>query len=151
MDRIESLLVRTEIEALIADFAFRIDHGHSETVAELFTEDGWYGRGGGRGSRGRDAIREAYAKRAERGARTARHLFTNLHLSKIGEDHAEGTCILLLFAADGEPPLPATPLLIQDYQDIYKRVDGKWLFASRDTLPLFVGDDFAPVLPLGDS
>jgi len=148
-------LVRLEIDALIAEFAWRIDRGDPATVADLFTEDGWYGRETGDRSVGRDAIRAAYAARKERekaaGVRTARHLFTNLRLQQSGPDDASGCCILLLFAADGPPPHPATPLLVQDYDDTYRRVDGRWLFASRSVTKLFVGEDFAPVLPLGTS
>ena len=148
-------LLRLEIEALIAEFAWRIDRGDPATVADLFTPDGWYGRESGARSVGRGAIRAAYAARAERqaeaGVRTARHLFTNLRLERIDEDSAAGSCILLLFAADGPPPHPAVPLLVQDYDDTYRRIDGRWLFASRSVAKVFVGENFAPVLPLGVS
>lgn len=146
-------MLRAEIEALVAEFAWRIDRGDPATVADLFTENGWYGRETGDRSVGRDAIREAYAARAAReaeaGVRTARHLFTNLRVRQQDDRYATGTSILLLFAADGPPPHPATPLLVQDYDDAYERVDGQWLFASRSVTKLFVGEDFAPVLPLG--
>lgn len=146
-------LLRLEIEALIAEFAWRIDRGDPATVAELFTEDGWYGRESGDRSVGHDAIRAAYAARAKReataGVRTARHLFTNLRLVQQDADNASGTSVLLLFAADGPPPHPAHPLLVQDYDDTYRRVGGQWLFASRAVRKLFVGEHFAPVLPLG--
>ena len=148
-------LLRLKIEALIAEFAWRIDRGDPAAVADLFTPDGWYGRSSGERSAGRDAIRAAYAARAERqaaaGIRTARHLFTNLRLEQRDPDNAAGSCILLLFAADGPPPHPATPLLVQDYDDTYRRIDGSWLFASRAVAKVFVGADFEPVLPLGAS
>ena len=146
-------LLRLEIEALIAEFAWRIDRGDPASVADLFAPDGWYGRSTGERSVGRDAIRAAYAARAERqaeaGVRTARHLFTNLRLERQDADSAAGSCILLLFAADGPPPHPAVPLLVQDYDDTYRRIDGSWLFASRAVAKVFVGENFAPVLPLG--
>ena len=148
-------LLRLEIEALIAEFAWRIDRGDPATVADLFTPDGRYGRNSGERSVGRDAIRAAYAARAGRragaGVRTARHLFTNLRLERLDAESAAGSCILLLFAADGPPPHPATPLLVQDYDDTYRRIGGRWLFASRSVTKIFAGDDFAPVLPLGTS
>ena len=146
----DRLLIRAGIEDLIAEFAWRIDHDQSDTVADLFTEDGWYGREGGARSVGRDAIRKAYANRTGHGPRTARHIFTNLRLSQLSPDAASGTCILLLFAADGLPPLPATPILVQDYEDTYARIGDRWLFASRRTVRLFVGEGFQPVLQLGD-
>jgi ketosteroid isomerase-like protein len=149
ISRQDAALIRSEIEALIAEFAYRIDHGLSETVADLFTEDGWYGRPDGAKSVGRDAIRAAYAKRAERGERTARHIFTNLRLTIDSAEAAHGTTILLLFAGDGPPPLPARPVMVQDYNDEYRLVDGEWRFAERATHRLFVDESYKDVLNLG--
>ena len=148
-DHQDQLLARVAIESLIAEFAYLIDHGQTEEVAGLFTEDGWYGREGGARSVGRDAIRKSYAGRAARGERTARHIFTNLRLTVQSADAAEGVCILLLFAADGAPPFPAEPMLVQDYTDTYRKVDGRWLFASRETRTLFQAGSFERVLTLG--
>ena len=64
--------VHRAIEALNHEFAYRVDFGPSETVAELFTADGWYGWDSRR-SAGREEIRESYRLRASRGTRTARH------------------------------------------------------------------------------
>jgi hypothetical protein len=148
-DQQDALLARVAIESLIAEFAYLIDHNQTEEVADLFTEDGWYGREGGSRSVGRDAIRKSYAGRAARGERTARHIFTNLRLTMLSPTEAEGICILLLFAADGAPPLPAEPMLVQDYKDTYRKVDGCWLFASRETRSLFQASSFERVLTLG--
>jgi ketosteroid isomerase-like protein len=147
--RQDAALIRTEIEALIAEFAYRIDHGLSDTVADLFTHDGWYGRANGEKTVGREAIRAAYAKRAERGERTARHIFTNLRLTIDSAEAAHGTTILLLFAGDGPPLLPARPMLVQDYNDEYRLEDGEWRFAARATDRLFVDESFEDVLKLG--
>ena len=62
-----------------------------------------------------------------------------------------GQLIDAFLAADGPPPLPAVPLLVQDYDDTYRRIDGRWMFASRSVEKVFVGENFAPVLPLGAS
>jgi hypothetical protein len=148
-DQQDALLARVAIESLIAEFAYLIDHNQTEEVADLFTEDGWYGREGGSRSVGRDAIRKSYAGRAARGERTARHIFTNLRLTMLSPTEADGICILLLFAADGAPPLPAEPMLVQDYKDSYRKVDGRWLFASRETKALFQAGSFERVLTLG--
>lgn len=147
--REQAALIRSEIEALIAEFAYRIDQGRSETVAELFTEDGWYGRANGQKTVGRDAIRAAYAERAARGERTARHIFTNLRLTIDSAEAAHGTTILLLFAGDGPPPLPARPMVVQDYDDQYRLEDGVWRFAARATNRLFVDESYQDVLNLG--
>jgi ketosteroid isomerase-like protein len=138
MKHIDRLLLRTELDELNVEFAYRIDHGLSDQVADLFTEDGSYGRSTGERSVGRDAIRRAYATRSDRGPRTARHVFTNLRLTEVAEDRVEATSILTLFAHDGPPPHAAEPLLVADYDDTYRRgADGRWRFASRTVTWLF--------------
>lgn len=151
MDRLERALIRSEIEALNAEFAFLIDHDQSERVADLFTEDGVYARSTGQQTVGRDKLREVYAKRAQRGTRTARHLFSNLRLSHVTPNIARGTVVLMLFAEDGPPPHLAEVNLVSEYDDIYVRnADGDWLYASRTSTSLFRHrDNKALVLPLG--
>ena len=132
---------------LVHEFAYRVDFGPTETVADLFVEDGWYGWGGTRAV-GRDAIREAYRQRAARGLRTARHLCTNLRITMLGSAKAQGQSIWLLFAEDGPPTHPAVPLLVCDVNDIYIRQDGRWLFESRQLTDVFVAPERRPVLPM---
>ena len=139
--------VRIAIEQLVHDFAYRVDFGPVETIADLFAEDGWYAWGGKR-SVGHDAIRETYRQRAARGVRTARHLCTNLRVSLLDDNHARGQSIWLIFAEDGPPPHPAVPLLVADVFDVYVRRDGRWLFQSRELEDVFVASDRKPILPL---
>ena len=63
----ELLLLRLEIEALNAEFAYLIDHDQSDGVADLFTVDGVYGRSTGDRSVGREAIRDSYKRRKTMG------------------------------------------------------------------------------------
>jgi ketosteroid isomerase-like protein len=151
MDRAQQLMVRLELEELNAEFAYLIDHDRSEELADLFTEDGSYGRSTGERSAGRPAIRAAYAQRKDRGARTARHIFTNLRLTYESETRVSGRCILTLFAADGPPPHVADPFLVADYDDIYvKGDDGRWRYFSRTVTWVFTerSGKVSP-LPLG--
>jgi uncharacterized protein (TIGR02246 family) len=144
------LLARLEIERLNVEFAYLIDHDESEKVADLFTEDGVYGRSTGERSVGREAIRESYRVRAEHGARTARHIFSNLRLVMEGERRARGCVILTLYAADGMPPHPAEPMLVADYDDIYERgEDGRWRYRERIITWLFRRAGASSPLALG--
>jgi len=146
----EQLLLRLEIDALNAEFAYLIDHDQSDRVAELFTEDGVYGRSTGQRSAGRDAIRQSYQRRKDHGVRTARHIFSNLRLTPIADGLVSGTCILTLFAKDGPPPHPADPLVIADYDDIYERcADGRWRFKQRIITWIFAREGAASPLALG--
>lgn len=141
-----------EIGALVTEFAHRIDSGRTAAVADLFTKGGWYGREGGARSVGRDAIRAAYADRADRHShRVCRHLFSNLRVEFVDDDRASGSSTLSLFAGDGPTPLPADVALVQDYLDTYERIGGRWLFASRETRRLFADRTFRDVLKLGNA
>ena len=151
MDRTERLLHRLAIEELNVEFAYLIDHDRSESVADLFTEQGSYGRASGERSVGRDAIRLAYATRKAKGPRTARHIFTNLRLTFESDRRALGSCIMTLFAEDGLPPHVAEPFLVADYDDIYEcGSDGHWRYTSRTITWLFMQrDGKVSPLPLG--
>lgn len=150
-DSREGIAVPTEVWIALHDlaheFAYRVDFGLAETIADLFTEDGWYGWGGKR-SVGREAIRDTYRQRAARGIRTSRHLSTNLRVSLLSDNLAHGHSIWLIFAEDGPPPHPAVPLLVADVNDVYVCQDGQWLFQSRELQDVFVAPDRKPVLPL---
>ena len=142
-------MIRLELEELNAEFAFRVDHGRTATVADLFTPDGSYGFADGARSRGRDEIRAAYAERDARGERTARHVFTNLRFALDGFRRASGAIILTLFADDGPPPRPAEVLAVCDFEDRYLLCDdGRWRYGSRTIRTLF-GSDRPTALPLG--
>ena len=153
MDRLEKFAVRSEIEALSAEFAYLIDHDLSERVAGLFTPEGSYGVQGGKRSMGRTEIRAAYAARAARGLRTARHVFTNLRLIFQRPDLVRATSILTLFADDGPPPRPAEVNMVADYDDVIVRnLDGIWQYESRTIVAAFVHPGGKPtVLPLGEA
>lgn len=144
-------MARLEIDELNAEFAYLIDNNRSAEVADLFTPQGSYGRSSGERSVGREAIRAAYAGRAGRGPRTARHIFTNLRLTYRDDGLIEGKSILTLYAEDGVPPHVAEPFLIADYDDVYAQgEDGRWRYESRTITWLFMQKDgLVSPLPLG--
>lgn len=131
--------IRAQIEVLVAEFAWRIDHRSGHGVADLFTPQGRYmAEGEAFDLQGRDQIQDFYERRRAAGPRTSRHLFSNLHLEHVDGDCAHGVCVLTLHAANGRPPHPLKPVLIADYSDTYRRTsDGVWRFESRFVTPLF--------------
>jgi hypothetical protein len=138
------------IHRLVTEFAYSIDIGNGGDTAELFTEEGWYESEAGRSS-GRAAIRRAYEKRAARGSRTARHIFTNLQI-ELGEDGAyRGRSILLLFGADGAPPFEPDPILVADVEDVYAFDGVTARLQSRRLRSIFERTSEGPVLPLGEA
>jgi uncharacterized protein (TIGR02246 family) len=143
----EVALIRAHIEALNVEFWYRVDHQNGDGVAELFCEDGVYSVPGGRNA-GRGAIAESYVKRAARGPRVSRHVFSNLRLTIETPALARGVSMLTLWARDGEAPLALTlPVSVSDVHDTYvKGDDGVWRIQHRHITAAFRGDEPA-VLP----
>ena len=137
---------RRSIEDLLVEFAYRLDIGGGLKVHELFEPDGVYVIDGQAVS-GQREIREGYEQRAERGPRTARHIFTNIRITMDGPDRATVTSIMTLYAADGEPVHDAAfPLVIGDFNDgCVRSSDGVWRFERRELTSLFRSGE--PVRP----
>jgi SnoaL-like domain len=141
------------VERLMAEFAYRIDFEQGFTIAELFSPDGYYESDGKR-STGRAAIHQAYVRRAARGPRTSRHLFTNVRVVRLPGEKYGATAIMLLFARDGEGLHPAVPLSVADVADVYaldggSADNGLPLIESRTLRTIFADENESPVLPLG--
>jgi hypothetical protein len=137
MTRVDTAIIRQEIEALNARFAWLVDHRDGMGVEELFTADAVYGWTD-RFASGREQIRSFFELRRARGRRTSRHVYTNLHLTVESAERAFGTTLLTLYACDGDPPHPASPVLVADYEDIYVRDENEqWLYAKRIVTPVF--------------
>jgi hypothetical protein len=137
----DRLTLRLEIDQLLTDFWYEVDHNWGANAPDYYTEDGVFTTSGGKPRVGREAIRAFYTSRRDRGARIARHVVTNLRVTAIDATTARADWILLLHAADGEPVLESEPpILIADVVDeCVKCPDGQWRFRSRVITALFKG------------
>ena len=134
----EIRFIAQEIEARLIEYWHDVDTNWGERAHEFYTEQASYTTSA-RTRYGRAAIAEFYESRRQRGARISRHLVSNVHVRVIDTDHATCDWVLVLYAADGEPVLPAdVPNLIAACKDEYVRdTDGQWLCSSRQLNPLF--------------
>ncbi len=131
--------VRAAIAVLVTEHTWLIDHGRADEISALYTEDGKM-LGVGPDLVGREAIAVWSEKRAAMRDRTSRHCCTNLRLVPVSEHEVRGTMILTVFRHDGTGSGPALPLLVGDYDDLYRRgADGTWRFAERRITPAFGG------------
>ena len=138
----ERLGIRLALEDLNSAFTHHLDHGEIDALVDLFAEDALYTHGDRR-SEGRDAIAALFEKRAASGTRTSRHICSGLRIEIESATAARGTSVCLSFAADGEPPLPATPFLVADFDDAYALgKDGRWRFRERHIRRVFVGPGY---------
>ncbi len=128
---------RNAIEALLAEFAYLLDHGQADQAVALFTDDAAFVSPLAT-LRGRAELSAGFAARA-RQPHVTRHVHTNLHLLVEGSDRARATVVLTLYRHDGPGPGPPRPFLVADCLDVYARGgDGCWRFAERTIVPVFV-------------
>jgi hypothetical protein len=124
-------LVHTELSMLVTALWFEIDHGDGAAASAFFTADAelTFSR---RTFRGTDEIDGVYRDRAARGPRVSRHVMSNLHVLRHEADLVDAVSTLVLYARDGEPPVPTTvPVLVADVVDRFVRGGDRWLIASR--------------------
>jgi hypothetical protein len=125
--KLREIADREEIRELVARYALGIARGHQ--VGEMFTDDGIFiQRLPGEAPqefRGRAALLPMYAQVAE----TVRPIpMIHNHIIDIDGDEARGQCSIELRMSAGGKSLIGSGY----YEDVYRRVNGRWRFAKRD-------------------
>jgi hypothetical protein len=131
-ERLQKALIEWELVKLNTSFAYFMDHGHFESMIELFTADAHFDRAGNV-HHGQDEIREAMRERPKM---TARHRLTNFHFINVSEDSAEGVICAMVY--HGPPQEDETPAVydvdgcrLMEFHDKYTRTPEGWRIASR--------------------
>ena len=129
--------VRLAIEALIHEHAWLVDHGQANRAADLYTNDACM-LGVGADKVGREAIARWAAERAAMTGRCSRHVQSNIRLVPAGPGQVQGTVLLTLYRFDGPGLGPPSPLMVAEYDDLYRHCqDGAWRFAQRRLTTIF--------------
>jgi hypothetical protein len=151
---ISTALLRAEIDAVLADWAWHLDHGDYAALVELFTENALFITGAVE-LRGRPAIKNRYTERLV--VRSTRHTYSGLRVRPVAEDSSA--------AADGRPalvrarstwvnfavnaPAPADDVgvyLVADFDDVLTWCDDdRWRISERRIIPVFRDPARAPV------
>jgi hypothetical protein len=151
MDSLQRLLAEHACERLVIDFVRRLDLGEPSSVAELFTEDGWWEwppPGDGRRAEGRAALAAYFGSRPP--GRLSRRVMSNILVTVTAPDTATATSYFQTYRVDGRDAgreggsgggmVPAgPPVQVGHYEDGFRRVDGRWLLASRSLVLPFGG------------
>lgn len=145
------LHTRRQLEALLTEFAWRVDHGEAGTVHELFTEEGTIS-GPGLAMRGRDEIARQFTERARDTARVSRHLWSNPRFEPLADGAWRVTTAVQTFihrlAEDEARPATACLLVVGDSIDVLQRCDdGRWRFRSRELVVAFRLENAPPERP----
>ena len=141
MDLQNKLLIRQEVEALIIEFWYQVDHHLGLNAHEYFVDDGVF-TVAGKPMNGVSEIKEFYLSRSKRGPRVPRHITSSLHVVVESENRVSATSIMTLFVSNGQPVFQSkVPNQIADMLDVCVRGnDGKWRFLSRALVPIFQDD-----------
>ena len=153
MDPMEELLLRAMIDAVLADWAWHLDHGDYAAVAGLFTEDALFVTGAVE-LRGRSAIENRYTEREQ--VRTTRHTYSGLRVSVAEEGYRTDTddpptqvraqSTWVNYAVNG--PAPADDVgvyLVADFHDVLTWcADERYRISERRIVPVFRDPSRAP-------
>ena len=137
----ERLALTQLLEALTVDYWHDVDTNWGHNAPNYYTEDGVF-EGTQNSYTGRDKIRQFYKWREDRGVRTVVHAVHNFQCLPEGSNKATCHWFLMLYAADGKPPLPSKPPIQISYMtdNCVKDADGNWLLARRKFVTWFEGD-----------
>jgi SnoaL-like domain len=152
-DPLEELLLRAMIDAVLADWAWHLDHGDYAAVAGLFTEDALFVTGAVE-LRGRSAIEHRYTEREQ--VRTTRHTYSGLRVSVAEEDYdpdsddppaqvrAQSTWVN--YAVNSPAPVDDVGVyLVADFHDVLTWcADGRYRISERRIVPVFRDPSRAP-------
>jgi len=133
---------RSAIEALIFEYAERIDRGDFAGVGELFAEGALTGPDGrelARGAAGVRALYERTTRRYEDGTPRTKHLTTNVRV-ELDEARGEATARSAFTVFQALPGFPLQPIVAGRYEDRFAREDGRWAFRERRMVVELVGD-----------
>jgi hypothetical protein len=151
-------LLRAEIDAVLADWAWHLDHGDYDAVAELFTDNALFITGTVE-IRGRTAIKNRYTERVV--ARSTRHTYSGLRVSPADGDSGPGPVsgsrgrparvrarsTWVNFAVNAPAPVDDVGVyLVADFDDVLTWCDDeRWRISERRIIPVFRDPSRAPV------
>jgi ketosteroid isomerase-like protein len=151
--------IRAEIDAVLADWAYHLDHGELDELVELFTEDALFVTGALE-LRGRVKIKNRYLERTV--VRPTRHTYSGLRVSAVAGDHetvaaaADGPARPIRVrasstwvndAANAEPPVDDVGVyVVADFDDVLTWcADERWRISERRIIPVFRDLARAPI------
>lgn len=124
-----------ELERLVTEAAWRVDEGKSDTLHELFIDDGVLLLGTNE-LRGREAI-QSWGRQLEQANtyKCIRHVASNMRFSLVGDNEVEGLTILMVFMDDETSS--SVPWVVGEDHDRFVRTPQGWRFKSRLWKQLF--------------
>ena len=130
---------RQELNDLIIEFAWRVDHGQADTVHELVTDDIEM-RLSQATMLGREAV-TAWGRKRSTVERTTSHVMSNVRFYGLTSDRVESDSLAIIFRHSGSGMGAARPWAVTEYQDVFVRSDGRWKFSRRVSSDVFFSEE----------
>lgn len=131
---------RVEIEALVHEYARRVDDGDFAGVGQLFAEGSVCAPDGTPLATGAEAVEALYVattRRYDDGTPRSHHVTTNLAVTIDLSTAAAQSYFTVFQATDG---LTLAPVIAGRYEDTFARTGGGWRFDRRVMRVRLVGD-----------
>lgn len=131
---------RVEIEQLLSEMLYRLDHNQADTTWELYTPDGV--SAGPMGDMDVEQLKAWGAKRAQQTDIVGRHFIGAIRLVRAADsgsdvEEVEGTVQYLTFRDANDPQ--TQPASVGEFRERYRKVDGEWRYVRREIVPIFGG------------
>jgi ketosteroid isomerase-like protein len=152
--------IRAEVDAVLADWAYHLDHGELDELVGLFTEDALFVTGAVE-LRGRVKIKNRYLERTV--VRSTRHTYSGLRVSAIAGDHETVAAAFddgaarpirvrawstwVNYAANAAAPVDDVGVyVVADFDDVLTWcADERWRISERRIIPVFRDLSRAPI------
>ena len=130
-----------QLSRLVTEHAWRVDHGHADTIHELYVDDGEVTLPPGP-VRGREALRAWGRQIVDHTPwQTIRHVCGNMRFVYDGDNVAIGTSVLTVFMVAGEQAATTVPFNVGEDHDRFVRTEQGWRLVSRRWVELFTRGD----------
>lgn len=134
-----SAAIRVEIEQLVAEHHWLLDHGQADQLYTLYAEDA-VSTGPMGTMEGREAIKAWGERRVKVDAGTVRHFSGGTRLAFVDGVLCGTTYYQTFRDSQADPLLPAS---VGEFREQYVQVDGRWLIRRREIAPIFGGANAA--------
>lgn len=130
--------MRAALLALCTEYLWRVDHGHSASIATLFTKDGQWAAPGILWT-GQAALVDGWQRhQVQNSERFARHMMASARFALHKGGIVSGIVGFTVYAGARDNITPPAPVLVGEHHDCYvQQDDGAWRFQSRRVVPLF--------------
>jgi hypothetical protein len=124
-----------DLERLVVEIAWRIDHGAASSVWELFVPDGILHTGQDPVV-GHEAL-QAWGRQRDDQPVLTRHICSGMRFVSTGADTATGSTLLTVFRRGDDQSGPPVPAVVGEDADDFRRTPHGWRFVSRTFETLF--------------